>query len=252
LQCADIQILLHAYADGELDLVRSLEVEQHLQSCPTCAAALRSQQTLRAALGDPALYHRTPVQLRERIRTSLRPADKPRRARRAFDWWLLATAASLVLVALLGWGALRLWSVPGAEDLLAQEVVASHARFLVLDVPLGVESSDKHEVKPWLTKRVGFSPTVIDLGGQDFPLLGGRVDYLDNHLAANLVYKRHKHIINLFEWPAPDQATRAPQTLSRQTYHLIHWVEGGLTYWAVSDLNEEELQEFVRLIRGAG
>jgi anti-sigma factor RsiW len=249
LECAEIASLLPAYGDGELDLVHSLEVEQHLRDCPACSRVLQGQQALRTALADPALYHRAPVHLRERIHTSLRPADQPRRARRALDWWLLATAASLVLVGLLGWGALRLSSVPGSEDLLAQEVVASHARFLVLDVPLGVASSNKHEVKPWLTKKVGFSPTVMDLSGQDFPLLGGRVDYLDNRLVADLVYKRHKHIINLLQWPAPDQVTRAPQALTRQTYHLIHWTEGGLTYWAVSDLNETELREFVGLIR---
>ena len=45
--------LLEAYLDGELDLVRSLEVERHLAECELCAAALSSHRALRSARRHP-------------------------------------------------------------------------------------------------------------------------------------------------------------------------------------------------------
>jgi len=40
-----------------------------------------------------------------------------------------------------------------------------------------------------------------------------------------------------------------PQTV--QGYNMISWTAEGTTYWAVSDLNLEELQMFARLFRAA-
>jgi anti-sigma factor RsiW len=249
--CADIAERLPAYLDGELDLVHTLAVEEHLQQCPACAAALKDQQALREALADPALYHRAPAVLRERVRASLRPVGKPVAAARPFPWRAVAVAASLAFVAALVWGVLRGLSLPSEEDQLAQQVVASHVRSLMVPGREVVKvSSDRHQVKPWFNRRVTFSPPVKDLEG--FELIGGRLDYLDQQKVAALVYKRRGHFINLFVWPAADRSARSPQALTRQGHPIIHWADGDLTYWAVSDLNEAELRQFVDLIRGAG
>jgi anti-sigma factor RsiW len=250
LRCDEIADLLHAFGDGELDLVRSLEVERHLQECPACAAALRGQQALRESLADPAFFHRAPAGLRGRVVARLRSAAKPPAARHAFPWrGAVAAAASVALLALGAWGLLRLRSGPSAEDLVARQVYASHMRSLLEDHLLDVKSSDRHRVKPWFAGRVDFSPPVPDLSGEGFKLLGGRLDYLDNRKAAAVVYQRRKHVINLFIRPAAGRSSQAPQALTVQGYQVLHWSDGDLTYWAVSDLNEEELREFARLIR---
>jgi anti-sigma factor RsiW len=249
VNCEEIADLLHPFADGELDLVRSLTVERHLQTCPACAAAAKGVQALRGALAEPALYHRAPAALRERVRASLRPARRARAAARPFPWRALAVAASLAFVAVLTWATLRVLSLPSADDLLAQQVVASHVRSLMLpgrDVDKA--SSNQHTVKPWFNGRVPFAPPVKKL--DDFELVGGRLDYLDRQKVAALVYKRRDHVINLFVWPAADRSPQSPRTLTLQGYHVIHWSDGDLTYWAASDLNEAELREFVELIRG--
>ena len=72
MNCAEARQLLHGYADGELDLVRSLEVEEHLRECSGCAEALGQQQALRSALRQEALYHRAPAHLAGRLRATLR------------------------------------------------------------------------------------------------------------------------------------------------------------------------------------
>jgi anti-sigma factor RsiW len=237
--------------DGELDLVRSLEVEQHLQGCADCSRAVDRHRALRTALAEPALYHRSPAGLRERIRSALAPAAEARAARRLrWRWPLGLAAASVALAALLTWGAVRVLSVPSAEDLLAQQVFASHMRSLVANTPWDKESDDKHTIKPWLNGRVDYAPPVGNFAGQGFSLAGARVDYLDNRKVACLVYWRHKHVINLFVWQsaAPDSP---PHVREHNGYHLIHWTHAGQTFWAVSDLNEQELQQFVQLVREA-
>ena len=74
----------------------------------------------------------------------------------------------------------------------------------------------------------------------------GSIDSLDNRSVAALVYQRARHIINLFVWPSTEESSE--QTFTRQGYHVIHWAGGGMTYWAVSDVNEKELGEFAALI----
>jgi anti-sigma factor RsiW len=249
MTCQETRQLVHGYLDGELDLVRNLEMEEHLQTCPACAQVLTNYRTLQGALRNDAFYFKAPNLLEARIRSSLGGArsQSPPRRRKAWRW--VAVAASIAVVFLLGWQLARMGSESSAKDLLAREIVSSHVRSLMATHLTDVSSSDQHTVKPWFTGQLDFSPPVKDLSKEDFDLVGGRLDYIGDRPVAALVYQRRKHFINLFIWPtSPDSAT-SPPVQTRQGYHLTQWNDGSLTYWAVSDLNEKELQEFVRLVR---
>ena len=248
MTCEELTGLLSPYADGELDLVRGLEVERHLQACPACAAALERTRSLSARLGDPALYHRTPADLERRVRASVRRAGGARGGPAFWPWRRLgAAAAAAALAALALWGAVRGLSAPSAEELLTRELVAGHVRSLLADHLVDVKSSDLHTVKPWFTGKVDFAPDVKDLSPR-FPLVGGRLDYVGGQRVAALVYRRNQHFINVFVWRAAGE-DRAPEYLERQGYHLIRWADNGRMFVVVSDLNEPELREFAELLR---
>jgi anti-sigma factor RsiW len=170
------------------------------------------------------------------------------RKRPMFSWEFLAVAASLALVAVMAVRfTLRPENPSPDDELLAQEVLASHVRSLMVNHLTDVPSTDQHTVKPWFDGKLDFSPPVDNLSAQGFPLVGGRLDYLAARPVAALVYQRRKHFINLFIWPSAGQT--AEKAVMRQGYNLIHWTRAGMAYWAVSDLNYSELTEFVRLIQ---
>jgi anti-sigma factor RsiW len=250
LNCQEAQVLLHAYVDLELGLSECLQIEQHLRDCPVCAQSHDHLLALRSSIQRSGVYLQAPPALSKRVGASLQAALNPNRTRRARMRTLFAIAASLALV-LAGWELVRL-RLPGSEDaFLTRELVASHVRSQMLPTHrFDVASSDAHTVKPWFEGKLDFSPPVKDLTDQGFPLLGGRLDYVQSRPVAVLLYQRRKHFINLFIWPALAGGQTALKESTRQGFHLLEWTSAEMTFWAVSDLNAAELQEFARLIQG--
>jgi anti-sigma factor RsiW len=252
MSCREAQELIHGYVDGELDLVRNLEMERHFRECTACAGAYERLRGMRSAMNIP--YFQPPVGLETRIRARVREASgvaKPVAPRARFQWQWAGIAAGLVIVALGTWRVATVQQGRGGADTLAQEVLASHVRSLMASHLTDVPSSDRHTVKPWFNGKLDFSPVVGDFVDRGFPLLGGRLDYLGDRPVAALVYQRRKHVINLFIWPAPQQPDTDVQETERQGYHLMHWTKGHMTYWAASDLNPAELRGLVGLVEGS-
>ena len=267
MNCEEIRNLMDAYLDGELDPVTSQRVEQHLRECGNCEQAYEVETAMAHAISQAAPYYKAPIELRERIQLSLReaigaptshgaagedplPVRRPEAVPRGvfFDmpWNWLALAAAIAVAAIVASSFLPRLRQPGADQFLATQLIASHVRSLMADHLTDVASSDQHTVKPWLDAKLDFAAPVVDLSGEGFPLLGGRLDYLDNRPVAALVYGRRKHFINLFVWPAASDAAKTPKTITRQGYQLLHWANSDFNYWAVSDISDGELQTFNR------
>lgn len=242
-------MLLHGYVDGELELMQDLDIESHLKDCSTCAQTHRSIQMLRSAIKKESTYHEPPTELKARIHSAVRgPRRDPRRSHH-LGW--LAVAASVALIVMGAWGVWRFLLPQADTSVLTEELLASHVRSQMLRAHLvDVESSDRHEVKPWFEGKLDFSPEVTDLASRGFTLIGGRLDYLNRRPVAALVYQRRKHLINVFIWPTgQDPGATAKSALTRQGYHLLSWTKAGMTFWAVSDLNESELGQFVGMMQ---
>jgi len=243
--------LLPAYADGELELSQALAFEQHLQTCAECADALRAHKGLSAAVRGLA-YHRAPDTLRMRLKQQLPLAEAAPAAviapapprRRELSRWAMPIAAGLALAIGLNFGL----ASRRADEGLREELVAAQVRSLQVEHLNDVASTDQHTVKPWFEGKLDFSPRVKDLAGEGFPLVGGRLDALEGHSVAALVYRRHLHVINLFQWP-DGGAGSGPRQVQEQGYTAIEWSGDGMRYVAVSDVEEQELQRFVRAFR---
>jgi anti-sigma factor RsiW len=255
MNCKETQEVIHAYLDGELDLVHNLAVEQHLKDCPACARSYRGQQCLRTVMAGRSLYLEAPKSLAKRVRSAVRQASKAESPR--WRWWrwqgnwawprVLAPLAVACLAVLI---TLPIIMRPSTEDRLTQEIVSGHVRSLMASHLTDVASSGPHTVKPWFNGKLPFSPPVTDLAAQGFPLIGGRLDYVENYSVAALVYQCRQHFINLFIWPLTHNSSTAEDFRTQRGYTVIHWNEGGMEYWAVSDVNQGDLREFVRLARG--
>jgi anti-sigma factor RsiW len=259
--CDDNSRLLHGYFDGELDLVRSLEIEEHVKACPDCAQQLWSQQTLRKAFRTSSLYECAPSGLAVRIRASIsrecarepgasaQPTPIFRETAKRQTWNWSAVAAAIILVALMTWRTLPELEGRRNSELVAQELVASHIRSLQPGHLFDVQSTDQHTVKPWFNGKLDFAPPVRDLAEDGFPLVGGRLDYVDHRAVAALVYQRRQHPINVFIWPAAKETDDIFHSESSQGYNLISWERGGMYVCAISDLSIGELQQFAQLFQ---
>ena len=242
--------MLHGFVDGELDAAHSLQIEQHIATCPHCAKELESLQGLKQLLAQRGVPWRAPDHVRAQVLAAIsREAAIQARAPAAASFSLLEFVRRWLFVPSLAALAASLFLVIGPmsdRSSVGDEVIASHVRSLLVDHLTDVATSDQHTVKPWFNGKIDFAPPVVDLAREGFPLEGGRVDYIGGRVVAALVYKRQSHVINLFVWPAsPDAAATAVKaTASRDGYNIENWRSGGLNFWAVSDVSANDLARF--------
>lgn len=247
MNCEQTQELIDAYVDGELDLVNSVEIERHLRDCQECSKSHAGLLALRSAVGS--VYQEPSPQLQKRVTSAIRKYEKKEGRTLVVPWRVIAFASSFGLLFLLSWSACWLLSGPSPDDALAREVVSSHVRSLMAEHLADVPSSDQHTVKPWFNGKLDFSPPVIDLEDQGFALIGGRLDYLKDRPVAALVYQRKKHLINLFLWPSTDESGHSGRMSTLQGYNVVYSKLADMNCWVVSDLNPDELKEFVQLLK---
>jgi anti-sigma factor RsiW len=230
-----------AYADGELDPMRAIEIEKLMDEKPELRQRYDSVLNLRAALRAAAAQDRASDRLQPQIERTVGKQSAPSRG----AWPALAAsfAFGLLAAAAITW-MLFVPRGPGFEEM----IVSAHMRSLLAAQPYDVPSSDRHTVKPWLSRKVPQSPDVVDLTQSGFPLIGGRVDVIAGDPVATIVYGHAQHLISLMAFAKP---VKLPAASTVAGFHVRSWAEGGLTYVAVSDIPESELATFESGIRHA-
>jgi anti-sigma factor RsiW len=252
MTCQESTRLLAGYFDSELDLVHTLEVEDHLRTCAACASTLEADRALRATIARSRLRFSASSISKRDIRAAVAdafPQEKSPQNHRTWNWGFALATAALILCAVVTWKLLP-GNTPNNSPTIADEAIADHIRALMPGHLSDVESTDQHTVKPWFDGKLDFAPPVENFAAQGFPLIGGRLDYLNQHPAAALVYQRRKHFISVFLLPATGEPDRAEPRTAERGYNVISWTRGAMNYWLVSDLNPAELEELAKLLRG--
>jgi anti-sigma factor RsiW len=249
-------LLLNAYIDNELDAASALDVERRLASDATLKAEHDRLKQLQSTLQSQIAQERASDDLKCRIVQIAGPPEAvvvPLRSsfQKHGDWSRLAVAAALAaFVSGAGmYGILR--QDPASSNVAA--IVADHRRALLAATPYDVASSDRHTVKPWFDSKLALSPQVVDLASSGFPLAGGRVEILDGKAVPVLVYNRRAHVISVVAVPSGRTSPAASPSLAEthDGYSVILWQGRDFDYFAVSDIAESELSDFVARWRDA-
>jgi anti-sigma factor RsiW len=242
--CEEFFLLIQADLDGELDAAATAALAAHIADCPGCAELQRDLTALSSRLRAEIRPHAAPAALRRSLEARLLPAPPPAPSgfrRRLVPFASFGAGAAIA-------ACLALLLLPAGADRDA-ELVGDHIRALQPGHLTDVLSTDQHTVKPWFDGRIDYAPPVRDFSSSGFPLVGGRLDYLGGRPVAALVYRRDKHIIDLFVWP--DAGTAKPAASVVNGYNVVAWAGGGMRFRAVSDLNPTELGQFAGLWRDA-
>jgi anti-sigma factor RsiW len=248
MSCQLAQNTVHGYFDSELDAVRSAEFERHLATCVECRAQLKDIESLHKRLQENELFEPASPQLLGRIRKQIAEETSARMSSRR-GLFLIPAFAALAAAAASFAIAYMIFQSHNHAARITAELIDAQVRSLQPGHLTDVLSTDQHTVKPWFDGKLDFIPPVSDFSPQGFPLVGGRLDTIDGHNAAVVVYGRRKHFINLFVWPYRQKEASFAEAGSQQGYNWLRWQSGDMEFCLVSDVSAPDLRQLRDLVR---
>jgi len=248
MTCREAGPLLHARLDNELDMAGSANIDLHLAECRACAAQYAALESLHEEIVAADLGYAPGTALERKLAAQFPQEHKSKFRFWSWNWLNASVMAAALAVAVLVVAIPMLRNGNGA-DAVGAEILDNHLRALQPMHQVDVLSTDQHTVKPWFQGKINFSPPVPDLTKEDFLLLGGRLEVIHQQPAAAIVYRRRQHIVSLYVSPSVG-ADSKPELRDSGGYHLLHWMQNNMSYWAVSDVDPSDLRTFGDLVRG--
>jgi anti-sigma factor RsiW len=247
MNCRDAEPLLHARLDNELDVAGAITVDRHLADCRACAAQYDALQNLKQEIAAAQPAYALPPRLERKLtaRFTSRGTLPARFWSRPWQSTIALAGAAACIAALVMF--LPMMRSTDGTNAIAAEILDNHLRALQPGHLIDVENSDQHTVKPWFQGKTDFSPPVPDLTNDGFVLIGGRLEVIHQQPAAAIIYKRRQHVISLYVSPSLGGETK-PAIRNSGGYHLLHWSQDNISYWAVSEVAEADLRDFANLI----
>jgi len=248
MSCEQFQAKLGPMLDNELPSQERNATIAHVNQCAECARDYERLQALQRRLLTARVQMPRSLPHRVRARIALEGEEGIQQPVKRFfgrarpylrQAAVLLFACGISASAALWWG-----RTANDRELIVRDVVSAHVRGLLQDNSVQVASLDTHTVKPWFAGRLDFTPVVKDLTAEGFKLVGGRLDYVGGQRVAVLVYTRQKHHISVFIWPSARETS--PIMVAPNGFNLVSWSRSGMTFWAISDLGQAELEELPR------
>ncbi|MFQ5846716.1 MAG: anti-sigma factor family protein [Candidatus Methylomirabilales bacterium] len=255
---------LQAYCDGELEPSKMLEVEGHLDACPSCRSVVEGERAFREGLRAAVAREPVPPHLVERLRSAIAESEESEgRPARPAVWgrraWSLALAASILLFVVggtLGYLVAQPSSRPGFHPLVT-DLVSEHMKFALRENPAELPSENIKQVAHWVRGRLGYSVRVPDYSTSGIQLLGARVARLSGRRAGYIVYEKGRNIISLFAFPRYGADFSGLTEIRRdgrsflsgeyQGQQILLWESGKTTYALVSDVGWDEIFQCARV-----
>ena len=244
---------LDAYVDESLPLQDRTAVEEHAQSCSTCAGEIlaRAQMKRATRLAAENFAQSTAFRMRPEFR---RQIEKKMLKSRVPLWktpfaWLAAGAIAMVLIL----APLLLHRESGRKQEIA-ELLDVHIATLASTNPVDVVSSDRHTVKPWFQGKLPFTFNLPELQDSPYKLLGGKLVYLEQKPAAQLIFELHKHQLSVFitQESAEFNATGSALVSGNvRGFSTEIWTQAGLRYVVIGDAGAADVHTLGDLLRAA-
>jgi anti-sigma factor RsiW len=248
MTCREAGPLFHARLDNELDMAGAASIDLHLSDCRACAAQYAALESLHVEIAAADLGYAPGAAFERNLAARFLQGPKSPLRLWSGNWLttsIMAAGAVGVFALIVSIPTLR---IGGGPDAIGAEILDNHLRALQAVHQVDVPSSDQHTVKPWFQGKTAFSPPVPDLTKEDFILIGGRLEVIHQQPAAAIVYRRRQHIIDLYVSSSPGADSKT-EFRELGGYHLLHWMQNNMSYWAVSDVDTNDLRTFADLIR---
>jgi len=243
MNCDLLQDKFDAFVDMELSPAEAREFEEHLRTCPACSAEALARQRLKSQTRLAGQRFEPSAELERRIF----PVTAPKQVR----WNWLPAMAALAAALLLVLGGLT-WRQKTLERQLVSQLVDQHVATMASANPVDVVSTDAHTVKPWFQGKVPFSVDIPDLHETQFTLLGGRLAYFQQSPAAQLIFAVRQHRISVFVFREVGETAALGEhaaPIRKAGFQTESWTEDGIRYFAISDVNPQDVRELCDLLR---
>ncbi len=240
---------LDTYFDGELSPEEARALNEHLCQCTSCATeGLRRLQQKRAVQAAAQRFMPDPA-FRGRVQKKI-AAPRPILWSRRWLPVLVTVAASVLIAGFL----VTFQRTRRSEQQLLSELVDQHVATLASANPVDVISTDRHTVKPWFEGKIPFTFNLPELQGSPFVLVGGRVSYLRQSPGAELILRIRQHQISLFIFQEEElsDAQESESVRTAHSFEVRNWRRNGLLYFAVGDVNGQDLDRLSELFKAAG
>ena len=246
MNCEIWQDKLDAFVDLELPAAELRDFQSHLRGCAACSAEAVARQRLKSQTRLAGQRFSPSAEFEKRM-LGARPA---RTARWSWMPAFATAAAAIILVA----GFVMFNRRAGGHELVSQ-LVDQHVATMASANPVDVVSTDSHNVKPWFQGKVPFSVDMPNLEGSQFTLVGGKVSYFEQNPAAQLVFAVRQHRISVFVIRETSETARLGEDAGpnrRLGFNTQSWTEDGLRYFAISDVNPNDVRELCERLKRQG
>jgi anti-sigma factor RsiW len=241
---------LDTYVDGGCSAEESEGIEDHLRTCPACAAEALARLRLKRATRAAAARYAPSPDFRLRVQSGIQKGRRP-------IWTIplvqrvFAGAVAFVLIVIVS---ATLWTRHTAREQALAELLDVHIATTASANPVDVVSTDRHTVKPWFQGKLPFTFNLPELGSSSFKLVGGKLVYFRHSPGAQLLFDIRKHQVSVFV--LEEQAGATPPgmgtvAIRQKGFNVETWSEVGLRYVVMGDTTPVDIHDLSELLRTA-